>query len=158
MGSVIRILKPCRRSPWFSIASRLGVLMRGPNYLFSHDCRIRHLFIFKSKYMKNKTRRLNILVTPEEYLSISSKARQCELPISHFLIEASRKVHIKMYRKTIPASVSKVVLALTLTASNFNQLVRHLHQGKIQHLTENELKYYGEKILLLAGEIKNTLQ
>ncbi|QES88038.1 plasmid mobilization protein [Rhizosphaericola mali] len=108
--------------------------------------------------MKNKTRRLNILVTPEEYRSISSKARQCELPISHFLIEASKKVEIKMYRKTIPASVSKVVLALTLTASNFNQLVRHLHQGKIQHITEKELKYYGEKILLLAGEIKNTLQ
>lgn len=108
--------------------------------------------------MKNKTRRLNILVTPEEYRIIYSKARQCELPISHFLIEAARKVDIKMYRKTIPASVSKVVLALTLTASNFNQLVRHLHQGKIQHITENELRNYGEKILLLAGEIKNTLQ
>ncbi len=108
--------------------------------------------------MKSKTRRLNILVTPAEYAFIYEKAKTCELPISHFLIEAASKVEIKMYRKTIPQSVSKVVLALTLTSSNFNQLVRHLHQGKIQRISENELRNYGEKILLLAGEIKNTLQ
>lgn len=108
--------------------------------------------------MKSKTRRLNILVTPEEYRIISSKARQCELPISHFLIEASRKVEIKMYRKTIPASVSKVVLALTLTASNFNQLVRHLHQGALNNISEKELRSYGERILYLAGEIKKAVQ
>ncbi|QES88758.1 plasmid mobilization protein [Rhizosphaericola mali] len=108
--------------------------------------------------MKNKTRRLNILVTPEEYRSIYSKARQSELPISHFLIEAARKVEIKMYLKTIPASVSKVVLTLTLTASNFNQLVRHLHQGAVQNISEKELRFYGERILYLAGEIKKAVQ
>lgn len=108
--------------------------------------------------MKSKTRRLNILVTPAEYDFIHRKASQCESPISHFLIEAARKVEIKMYRKTIPSSVSKVVLALTLTASNFNQLVRHLHQGAVQNISEKELRNYGERILYLAGEIKKAVQ
>ncbi|WP_447639930.1 MULTISPECIES: plasmid mobilization protein [Chitinophagaceae] len=108
--------------------------------------------------MKTKTRRIDILVSEVEHILIAQKAKSCELPISHFLIQAARNVEIKMYQKTIPSSVSKVILSLFLSANNFNQLVRHLHSGVIQNISEEDIRRYADIIIQLAKEIKSSIQ
>jgi uncharacterized protein (DUF1778 family) len=108
--------------------------------------------------MKNKTRRLNILVTPIEYAIISQKAAKCEMSISHFLIASARNVEIKLYKKTIPISVNKSVLALLQSANNFNQFTRYCHSDKLRLISEDQLHYYGDRLYKLGYDIKNSLQ
>lgn len=108
--------------------------------------------------MKIKTRRLNVLVSPVEFLLISKKAKACEMCVSHFLIAAARNVEIKLFKKTIPENISKTVLTLFLSASNFNQCVRHLHSGAIKNIPEEEIRNYANTIIRLATEIKESIK
>lgn len=108
--------------------------------------------------MKQKTTRIYLRATAIEKAIIKQKAAKCEMTISEFLVASARNSEIKLFKKTIPASVNKTALALFQSANNFNQLVRYCHSDKLRNISEDQLNLYGERLYQLANEIKNTIQ
>ncbi|QES87635.1 plasmid mobilization protein [Rhizosphaericola mali] len=108
--------------------------------------------------MKNKTTRIYLRATTIEKAIIKQKAAKCEMTVSDFLIASARNVEIKLYKKTIPASVNKTVLAMLQSANNFNQFTRYCHSDRLKNIAESELHFYANRLYQLANEIKNALQ
>ncbi|PZP47903.1 MAG: hypothetical protein DI598_10575 [Pseudopedobacter saltans] len=108
--------------------------------------------------MKQKTTRIYLRATSIEKTIIQQKANKCEMTISNFLIASARNVEIKLFKKTMPASMNKTVLALLQSANNFNQYTRYCHSDRLKNIGEEELHFYANRLYQLAIEIKNALQ
>lgn len=104
--------------------------------------------------MKNKTSRIYLRATAIEKAIIKQKAAKCEMTISDFLIASARNVEIKLYKKTIPTSINKTVLALLQSANNFNQFTRYCHSEKLRNISAYQLLSYADRLYKLGYEIK----